>query len=73
MNMLNLTGSLCQLQARIQQRFTPRHRRNGGIALLVGWAVGMMVYPGQYLLYPAICGIITLFSSMDRVSKQRLF
>ncbi|WP_283435857.1 hypothetical protein [Pseudomonas helmanticensis] len=46
-----------------------RHRRIVGIALLVGWAVGMVVHPGQYLLYPAICGIITLFSIMDSASK----
>ncbi|QAX85901.1 hypothetical protein C2E19_19510 [Pseudomonas sp. DTU12.3] len=67
--MRNLTGFSRQPRARIQRRFTPRHRRIVGLALLVGWAVGLVVHPGQYLLYPAICGIITLFSSMDSASK----
>lgn len=39
---------------------TPRRRRRIGGALMVVWALGAVLHPGQYLLYIGIVGIIIL-------------
>ncbi|MBC3483764.1 hypothetical protein HU761_25840 [Pseudomonas sp. SWRI59] len=46
-----------------QKRFTPRHRRIVGGAVMAVWAIGVVVHPGQYLLALSIPGVIIFMSA----------
>lgn len=54
-----------------QRWLTPRRRRRIGGTVMAAWAVGVVVHPGQYLLYVAVTGVIILMGGWQFVPESR--
>lgn len=59
-----------QLQV-FRERFTPVRRRLVGAVLLVAWAVGLVVSPGQYLLGLCIPAVIIFLSGWPALADRK--